>query len=552
MLYDINTWEMTEKDKETHGLWALNTIFAIPAWSPLYLQEFLSDCGWGFYYAADTIGFPLSRGWAMRTYKGFVYGSVLPAGKGQEKEREERFRRVLAPWVEDPWGMWTKYRDDFRAVGDRYMAMNVEAMNNGELGHHLFDLRGLLLRLWEDHMYTTGCLMAIHQTCHQLLTELTGIKVTDPIFSAAMAGFDNSLLDISRGLAKLVRRTFELKIEDNWKYSDEQVLTAMQQTDNGRKWLDEFGQFLKVYGLKSGRIWEFSEPLWMEKPSLVLPEMRPFIESRGASILDERRKAVIKAREEAEKEILAKTPESQKKSFGKLLKGAQACCRYLEDHNWWYEFRTNGLFRRAALELGKRLTKAGALDQPEDFVCVPFEYLIKSCVAQEYASLKEIARANRKDWNKALATPAPSDEIPMIIGDVSLLAKFVQWDPIFSESYAPRVADPEQVGALCVGGAGAPGISEGTARVITSRDQWHLLQPGDIMVAPSTDSTWASVFSLLKGVVTDGGGGLSHPAIICREYGIPCVTGTMDATRKIKSGDKIRVDGDLLRVYLVR
>ena len=83
---------------------------------------------------------------------------------------------------------------------------------------------------------------------------------------------------------------------------------------------------------------------------------------------DVERGRIIKAREEAEKEILAKVPVTSREVFATMLKSAQACARHMEDHNWWYEFRSHGLFRRAALELGKRMAKHGALDEPEDFL----------------------------------------------------------------------------------------------------------------------------------------------------------------------------------------
>jgi pyruvate,water dikinase len=66
-----------------------------------------------------------------------------------------------------------------------------------------------------------------------------------------------------------------------------------------------------------------------------------------------------------------------------------------------------------------------------------------------------------------------------------------------------------------------------------------------------TDATWTPLFSMLKGIVTDSGGLLAHPAIVAREYGIPSVCGCQNASQLIKTGDWIRVDGDLLRVYMV-
>jgi phosphohistidine swiveling domain-containing protein len=551
MSYGYDAWELTDEEKDLRGVWLLNMIFATPPLSPLYFQEFITHFGWGLYYAADYFSFPMSRGWDLRDYNGFIYCSISPTREEEREQRERKFRERLAPFIEDCWGMWIKYRDDFIARWEPLGSQNVEQMSDGELGYHLLEIWALLRKLWEDHMITAAGPMAAHQAFHRTLTELTGIHVTDPLCSKAMAGFDNTILDISRKVAGLASRSFELGLEDNFKLPDEEVLPAMKQSEAGQKWLEEFQDFLDVWGWRSSRLWEFCVPTWKEKPEQVIEEMRPYIESEGKFTPDIERDRVIKEREEAEKEILAKVSLTQREALGKLLRSSQQCCRYMEDHNWWYEFRTNGLFRRAALELGNRMAKYGALDEPEDVFCLCFDDLIKSCVPQEMAPLKYIARKNKEEWKKALNTPYPSDEIPLMMGDPSFIGKYVEWDPLFSESFAPRVEDPDEVGAICTGGAGAPGIAEGIARVIISKEEWDQLQVGEILVAPSTDSTWTSRFGLIKGVVTDGGGALSHPTIISREYGIPCVSGTMDATQKIKTGDKIKVDGNLLRVYLL-
>jgi pyruvate,water dikinase len=94
------------------------------------------------------------------------------------------------------------------------------------------------------------------------------------------------------------------------------------------------------------------------------------------------------------------------------------------------------------------------------------------------------------------------------------------------------------------GFAASPGIAEGPARVILSADGIADLQPGEILVAPLTAPSWAPVFGKIAGTVTDVGGIMSHAAIVCREYGLPAVTGTAFATKSIKTGQRVRVDGN--------
>ena len=91
--------------------------------------------------------------------------------------------------------------------------------------------------------------------------------------------------------------------------------------------------------------------------------------------------------------------------------------------------------------------------------------------------------------------------------------------------------------------AASPGKVEGRARVISSSEDLGLLEEGEILVTRVTAPSWAPVFGKIKATVTDIGGMMSHAAIVCREYDLPAVTGTGNASTKIKTGDMLLVDG---------
>jgi pyruvate,water dikinase len=102
------------------------------------------------------------------------------------------------------------------------------------------------------------------------------------------------------------------------------------------------------------------------------------------------------------------------------------------------------------------------------------------------------------------------------------------------------------------GFAASAGVAEGPARVLKLLKDIVDLQPGEILVCPSTNPSWAPVFTNIKAAVTDIGGLTSHAAIVCREYGVPSVTGTGVATAVIKTGDTLKVDGDTGVVEIVK
>ncbi|SDM33779.1 PEP/pyruvate-binding domain-containing protein [Allokutzneria albata] len=98
---------------------------------------------------------------------------------------------------------------------------------------------------------------------------------------------------------------------------------------------------------------------------------------------------------------------------------------------------------------------------------------------------------------------------------------------------------------------GAPGVVEGTVRVLTGPEQGQRLQPGEILVTTLTNVGWTPMFPRAAAVVTDMGAPLSHASIVARELGIPAVVGTGNATMRLRDGDRVRVDGERGKVDLL-
>jgi pyruvate,water dikinase len=103
---------------------------------------------------------------------------------------------------------------------------------------------------------------------------------------------------------------------------------------------------------------------------------------------------------------------------------------------------------------------------------------------------------------------------------------------------------PGVPGAVLSGCAASPGVAEGIARVVLDVDGIAAVQSGEILVAPATTPTWLAVFGRIAAVVTDTGGVTSHAAIVCREYRLPAVTSTATGSTVIRTGIRLRVDGN--------
>jgi phosphohistidine swiveling domain-containing protein len=100
------------------------------------------------------------------------------------------------------------------------------------------------------------------------------------------------------------------------------------------------------------------------------------------------------------------------------------------------------------------------------------------------------------------------------------------------------------------GVAASPGSVTAPARVLTGPEDFGQMQAGDVLVAAITTPAWTPLFVRAAAVVTDVGGPLSHGSIVAREYGIPAVLGTGSATKRIRSGQVITVDGSAGLVHL--
>jgi phosphoenolpyruvate synthase/pyruvate phosphate dikinase len=190
------------------------------------------------------------------------------------------------------------------------------------------------------------------------------------------------------------------------------------------------------------------------------------------------------------------------------------------------------------IEMGRRFAKAGVLDDAEDiYFLIPDE--VKMAALTMYrCPLKKTARIRKEQWHEFL-----KEEPLPFIGDPTVLARQTAINPVLRVLAPSPVVKPELKADLYATGWAA-GVVEGTARVIMSEAEFSKLKPGEILVAPFTHSDWTPLFWLAKGVVTDHGGALAHAIIVGREYGLPVCAGCIEATKKIKTGDRIRVDGD--------
>ena len=164
-------------------------------------------------------------------------------------------------------------------------------------------------------------------------------------------------------------------------------------------------------------------------------------------------------------------------------------------------------------------------------------YRMQHAIDQEIVSLDDLVAERKMQWRgRRRATP------PQILPEDSFLKRF--------ERFMPAVST-DQTGAVIKGIAVGEGKVTAKARVLQGPEDFGTLQPGEVLVTGITTPAWTPLFALASAIVTDIGGPLSHSSIVAREYGIPAVLGTGVATKRIRSGQTIRVDGDAGTVTLL-
>lgn len=534
-------------DLKKYPLWICDMTHGYPAWTPLQLYSWLYSCCLGFSDAAETLSLPQSMGWEWKIYNGYPYITVLEPEPEEVPAREKLFRERMAQFVEDPGGEWLKDRDRIWGLHKRIREVDIAKVSLVQL-RKLFD-EGY--RAYEEihftHMKWMYALYLLNQRFIDACDELTGIKPDDPLHAKLRSGFDNTLFQIDKEMWLLGRKATEMGLADVFLTTadDEELMSKLKESDEGRKWLDEFLEFLKLRGWRSMRMADFATVTWIEQPSLGLPDIKRAMAKGGEFTPDVERERLTKEREQAERELMAKVPTEQREWFGKLLKVAQMSASWTEDHTPFCEIAQSAILRKPIWEIGKRFARAGVIDEPFDvFMLMPWE-IRKAIVPLASNDLRRLARWRREEWHKALKI-----EPPPFLGHIERVPELADKDPVIRVLAAVPAVRPE-LKADIYGAASSPGVAEGVARVLLDERQLGEIQPGDILVAPFTTTTWISAFHMVKGVVTDMGGSLAHAVIMGREFAIPVVAGTLEGTKKIETGQRIRVDGDNMAIYIL-
>ncbi|MFN2139908.1 MAG: PEP/pyruvate-binding domain-containing protein [Candidatus Promineifilaceae bacterium] len=315
-----------------------------------------------------------------------------------------------------------------------------------------------------------------------------------------------------------------------------EIIQELKKLPQSAKFLAQLDQLLDECGHRESRF-DICYPTWGEDPSPVLAFVRGYLEVEGAEAPALREKALVAQREAMTREVWAKLDKSLSGRFillplfRILLNQAQWLVR--ERDTMHYEWtRLFPVVRRVLLEIGLRWQRLNLIDQPDDIFFLTLTE--QEAIAHMPKPCLDLIRERKAAYLANLSGPWPEfivdgcakDSRP---GKLPVVASALNGNGKSSNALA--------------GIAGSPGHAAGPARIILGPQDFHMLKPGEILVAQMTNPTWTPLFAIAGGIVTEVGGVLSHGAIVAREYGIPAVLSANGVTGFLNNGDMITVDG---------
>jgi len=322
------------------------------------------------------------------------------------------------------------------------------------------------------------------------------------------------------------------------------IAAALRGSERGRRFIEErIAPYQREFGWHAVWSHEFIFPTVREEMEPVLDLIRDYLET------DYDYPTAIEA---MRRDIEAASAEILEGLSGEALDEMRAAneinlrmAPLTPDHHFYIDQGANAHVRLVLIAIGRKLLEAGLLNQPDDVMFLRYNEL-RMLIGDAGALDARATVAERRAEREAAGRLRPRNWVGTVTPSQLAFPYLVNWG--YPERfYQEQSADARQVGGI----AGSPGMVEGIARVVMTIDEFDEVRDGDILVCQMTNPAWVVLFTKIAGLVTDTGGTTSHPAVLSREFGIPAVVGTSIATHRIRTGDRIRVDGTNGRVEIL-
>jgi len=476
----------------------------------------------------------------MEYINGFAYKTASPVAEDEIPARIQRaqelfegklWREQLRDWDETIKPASIKAHHELQSV-------DPDELSDEDLAAHLTRCRDHHAAMISQHMRFSAAAVVPTGDFLAHVGDWTGLPTSDllgllrgaaPVSAGASAELERLLATIAQD----ARAPELLESEDE----PGRVLEALRSLDGDAG--PAVSAYLDLVGWRLLDGFDISGPCALELPDVLLRAIRVAALGRGeeASNVDE----LIA-------EVRGKVPEEHRAEFDELLAEARLTYHIRDERGVFSDIWAAGLMRRAVLAGGRRLAARGRIREAEHLIDAGVDEMCSMLSGANGPAADELAaRAEYRASHSARDAPPILGDPPSAPPDPSGLppaaARVMRAMGIaMGEMFASSEAEHEE--HVLHGLAASRGVYEGPARCVSGPAEFNRIVQGDVLVTESTSEAFNILLPLLGALVTDSGGLLSHSAIVAREYGIPGVVGTREATQLIADGARVRVDGD--------
>lgn len=514
---------------------------------------------------------PTANGIDYRIHQGYLYMSPISVPEDQVADRvaqfEERAGYYFENWESLLANWYTKVKGtirdmeaiEFRSLPDVVPLEDITSGKGRDGSEELFRSYDKLIDLayqnWQYHFefLNLGYIASLDffGFCKEAFP-----SIPDQNIATMVQGEDMELFRPDDELKKLALLAIELGLDQHFDQPDDAdaTLSRIGAAENGQKWLDVLEESKDPwFNFTTGNGFYGHDQYWIDHMEIPLSFIADYIRrAKEGAHLARSVEELVAERERIIGEYRDLLDEDMQEVFDAKIALARLAYPYVENHNFYIEHWTMGTFWRKVRELSQLFVDAGFWNDPSDIL-----YLGRDEVRSVIFDLVN-------GWGIGAQAIGPDywpTEIERRAGIIAAL-KSNRAEPAFNtppefitepfttmlygittEQVAQWLGDGEEIEGVFKGMAASPGVVEGVARVVTSALELGTLKDGEILVAPNTAPSWGPVFGKISATVTDIGGMMSHAAIVCREYGLPAVTGAGSASREIRTGQRLRVDG---------
>jgi pyruvate,water dikinase len=415
---------------------------------------------------------------------------------------------------------------DFRRRVDRLAAADVAGMSDFELIRHLAALSNTSKQFGPDTAASVGVSVVFvrlffnfvkdhlpeHDStvANQMLGGLPGLASAETGLDLwQLAAWTHS----HAALADIVSRAADFTT----------LRRDLAAAADGAEFFARWDEFMLRHGHHAFGEMDIHNPRWSDRPDGVLDLLRGYIANLDGSDPRLFLRRLARQREFRARDFRRRLTNPFLREYFEFLYRKSQIGIALRENARNECVRVLAAIRRTLLTLGERLAKRGALAERDDIFFVELAELESLASGAE---LRATIATRKAEFEHNLTITPP----PVVVGELDL--------------NATSVANGIAMTNVLQGLAASAGVARGPARVILNPQDGARIEPGEILVAPHTDPGWTPYFLSAAAIVMDVGGMLSHGTIVAREYGIPAVVNVGSATRVIKTGQIICVDGD--------